>query len=113
MGDELSLAITALGLQAHQKSLLHDNTISMDSVITSFSGIMAGCVGELTFSLENGAGLCSSTRKFLHTQPLVTLCFGVEAHLSTIRQLILLCLPSLVRKKNIIMHHVKSQTAWV
>lgn len=59
MGDEFSLAITVLGLQAHQKSLLHDN--SMDSTITSFSGIMAGCVGELTFSLENGAGLCSST----------------------------------------------------
>lgn len=61
MGDEFSLAITVLGLQAHQKSLLRDHTISMASVITSFSGITAGCVGELTFSLRNGAGLCRGT----------------------------------------------------
>lgn len=61
MGDVFSLAVMVLGLQAHQKSLLHDNTISMDSVITSFSGITAGSVGKLTFSSENGAGLCSST----------------------------------------------------
>ena len=51
MGNEFSLAITALGLQAHQKSLLHDNTISMDSIVMSFRGLAVS--GELTFSLEN------------------------------------------------------------
>lgn len=76
MGDEFSLAITVLGLQAHQKSLLHDNTINMASVITSFSGITAGCVGELTCSLKNGAGLCSHTRKYVYGWPLVTQCLG-------------------------------------
>ena len=36
-----------------------------------------------------------------------------DSLLGTVRQWILLYLPSLVRKKNMIMHHVKSQTAWV
>lgn len=72
MGDEFSLAITVLGLQAHQKSLQHVNTISMASVITFFNGITAGCVGELTFSLEKRAGLCSNTWNHLHAWPLVT-----------------------------------------
>lgn len=53
MGDEFFLAITALGLQAHQKSLLHDNTISMDSIIMPFRGSQLAVSGELTFSLEN------------------------------------------------------------
>lgn len=56
MGDEFSLAIMVLGLQAHQKSLLHDNTISMASIITSFLVITGGSVEELTFSLKNGTG---------------------------------------------------------